>query len=596
MSAIIPKLVMDDTLGIDSQINYAVEKSAMMISHKRQKCDSANANSLKFSISIPSPTTVVDTEFLVETRYTVEYKGIPAAGKYLVSFGESDSIAPFPLHQHCSVLRATINGCSITTNMSQYLDPLLRCMDKEVLKNYACMTPTQLDEVANYSLYKDVPPYAYPNNPFSDYTFDGRGGFKIESISGNELGDNTVEKTVLVTFVTTEPILMSPFHIPGSKNAGFYGVGNIDIEYILGSTNRMVRWIDGAHGLKAKAINSITVSNESYVHYKVLTPNPSDRVLPNVCAQPLMAINPHVTQETSTLATGLTATTITNSVTLSSCPDKIMVFVRDKHSNQNNATADAYLTIDNIKVNFGNNDNLLASASKQQLYVMSKENGLKMNYQQFTGIATKNDKLFAISAGGAWSQVANTAPSSVGANVATTGSIVVLGVARDVTVSESFFAPGSQGQFGLSVSVTYTNNLGYTVQPEIIVCDIQSGVFLTSNRVSTPYYGVLSKDMVLQALEQEPIYNETLYRAIGGAGIFSRLKSFALKHMPTALSFAKQALANNSNHENEKVAKASKIGHSVLDNLGYGGESGGYLTGGESGGAKNKRIAKHLAK
>lgn len=593
MTTILPKLVFDDTLAIESQINYAVEKSGMAINHKKQRANTATSTSLKFDLNIPSPTTVVDPEMLVEVKYIATYTGVPAAGKYLVNFGDKgDCIAPFPLHQHASVIRANINGSAVTANVNTYLDAYLRCLPRDKLAKYSSMTPTQLDEYANYADLA-VAPWYVPNSPFTDYgnTWGDhipRGAFKIDSIVDNTVGDGTAVKNVVVSFTTVEPILMSPFHQPGSKSAGLYGVGNIDIEYVLEglSNTRFARWIAGAHGPGAKAISNITLGQDAYCHYRVITPNPADRIPPSVSVVPLQQINPHSTQESGQLAIGATATTTTNTLTLSACPDKIMIFVRDRKSNLRSTSADAYATINRLKIGFGGQDNLLAGASQQQLYVMSKEAGLEqLNWQQFSGKARKNQGKWAISAAGIPELVTEDANRG---DYALTGSVVILQCGRDLAIPESYYAPGSQGSFALSVEVEYTNHLGYDITPEVIVCDIHSGVLVTSNRVSTPFFGVLSKEMVLNALTQEPIFHSNLERAIGGS-FWSKAKAFATRHLPAALGLAKNALGQ-VNTGNANVNKAASMGQKALGALGYGeGEEGGYLTGGA-----NKRIAKHL--
>ena len=595
MTTIRPKLVFDDLLGVEDSINFAVEKGPMAINYKAQKANSATPNSLKFDIVVPSPTMVFDTRPLVKTQFSVTYTGLPANGKYLVNFGASDCIAPFPIHQNCSVIRANINGSALSTNINTYLDAFLRCLPKDILAQYSSMTPTQLDEYANYADLL-VNNFFVPNSPFSDYGNSWeqvpRGAFKIDSIVGNTVGDGAV-KVVTVTFTSVEPILMAPFHLPNAKSAGLYGVGNVDLEYILEglSNTRMCRWIHGAHGPGAKAITDIQVSSASYVYYKVATPNPADRILPSVSVVPLQSINPHITAENVVLDIAATATTYTSAVTLSSMPDKLMIFVRNRKSLQTSESADAYATITGVRITLGSQDNLLGGATPEQLFLMSKESGLEqMNYQQFTGFGRRNQTLY---------NVANppvlVAQDPAHADFALTGSILLLDVGKCLTIPESYYCPGSQGSFQIACEISYKNNLGYAITPEVVVCDIQSGVLVTSNRVSTPMFGLISKEVCLKAIaEQEPIFHSQLERAVG-AGFWSRAKAFASKHLPGLLTHARNALGNVKS-DNPNIQALANVGHTGLKSLGYGENEGGYLTGGEmtGGRASNKRITKHL--
>jgi hypothetical protein len=122
-----------------------------------------------------------------------------------------------------------------------------------------------------------------------------------------------------------------------------------------------------------------------------------------------------------------------NSIQLSTVPDKLIVFVRRPVGSQTCSGTDSYLTITNISVNWNNQAGLLSSMSPEQLYMFSVQSGLaNLSWDEFSGqvVSLLGD------ASNSLHQPRNTY-TGVGANLAggnnpgfqylaTTGSILVL--------------------------------------------------------------------------------------------------------------------------------------------------------------------------
>ena len=72
------------------------------------------------------------------------------ANEFLINYGITDALAPFPLHSLVTTMTATINNNPISQNMMDTLPILLRMVDSEEFAKYDSMTPTALDYLADY--------------------------------------------------------------------------------------------------------------------------------------------------------------------------------------------------------------------------------------------------------------------------------------------------------------------------------------------------------------------------------------------------------------------------------------------------------------
>jgi hypothetical protein len=74
-----------------------------------------------------------------------------------------------------------------------------------------------------------------------------------------------------------------------------------------------------------------------------------------------------------------------NSIQLSTVPDKLIVFVRRPVGNQTCSGTDSYLTIKNISINWNNQAGLLSSMTQEQLYMFSVQSGLaNLSWDEFS--------------------------------------------------------------------------------------------------------------------------------------------------------------------------------------------------------------------
>ncbi|MFM7987816.1 MAG: major capsid protein V20 domain-containing protein, partial [Candidatus Fonsibacter sp.] len=101
----------------------------------------------------------------------------------------------------------------------------------------------------------------------------------------------------------------------------------------------------------------------------------------------------------------------------------------------------------------------------------------------------------------------------------TNGTILVLKSAEAIQLSEEYYAPGSLGSFKLQIKLDVQNNT-YQDWPggsyEMVIIPMQSGVFVNERGTSSTFLSLLTKQDVLDALQQQPYSNYEIRKMVGG--------------------------------------------------------------------------------
>ena len=159
--------------------------------------------------------------------------------------------------------------------------------------------------------------------------------------------------------------------------------------------------------------------------------------------------------------------------------------------------------------------------------------------------------------------------STAGANlgvqyVPTTGTILVLNFAEVIQLTEEFYAPGSLGSFNLQLQVTVENNQNYNWagnEYELVIMVMNSGVCVNERGTSSTFIGLLTKQDVLDALQQQP-YNSNEVRRMVGGGFLDSIRS--------GLGWIKSKLPMVRGVFEHVPHQYAQTGANVLKALGYG--------------------------
>jgi hypothetical protein len=241
---------------------------------------------------------------------------------------------------------------------------------------------------------------------------------------------------------------------------------------------------------------------------------------------------------------------------------------------------DSYLAIQNIRINFNNQAGLLSTFSKEQLYDSTVTNGgvRNLTWEEFSGVtlsagggvslrfpslghysAAPYNRLSGVGAGTLGSQ-----PATGLRLVPTTGSILSLRFGTDIQIPEEFYAPGSIGQFNLSVTVSVANlTKDVWSNYELVLLVENPGVLITDRGSSSSFVGMLSKDAVLQTKDSSD--HVTLGYArhmVGGGWHHSALNGLRWLHNH-GITAAKNFVRDHINHPiaNKAVEVASALGY-----------------------------------
>ena len=549
--------------GITSQLTYAVMSGGSSVNYQSFPAISPNSTSITFNVNVPSENTLVNREVLIRTKinFTMEITGV-ASGSYALALGEKDAPAPFCLNQLFQTATAQINNTSVSVNSQDVLPSILAMTSQEEVSKYNGMTPHLLDNY--YFNFGDISTTGN-NNPLANYqqanynpAYNPRGTHPIKIMGINRLvASGSVNSKTLLSSGTTdvftiglqievcEPIFcLSPFLYgsPEFNSQALVGVSNINFNFNIDSAFRRF-WTSANSGYTLNSIKggisvpTDTTNNTSSVFpdcemlVNFISSQPEDRIeARNVV--PYLDLPRYITAIGTTLtASASPTTTLTaNNITLNQLPDYFLISVRKRIQDLKYYEASGFLAIQNIKINLNNVSGLLSTASKEELYRISRKNGSQQSWEAFSGQVQK----FATA-------------SATNASVAlmpTIGSVLVLSPAMDLSLP-SYLSNGSLGSYNLSFTIDVKNYTSADItNSEIVVIACNSGVMTTIAGSSSLYTGILTKQMVIDAKAMgalDPIQSSQYVRLVGGTMNEKMLSNVG--DMPMTKEYDKQAYA-----------------------------------------------------
>jgi hypothetical protein len=466
----------------DVEKNHVVLMGGLRVTEQVHPADSWGSAGAKpvqalWTINPPSTQTITDRYMRIRTYWEIEVDAD-------LELGTNDALRQFPVSSLCDVLTVQINGESISDNVADKLHALL-CFgnDRETRQGCVSTTPTAPD---NYQRYSDWGTYGSAKNPLANYgesTFDPRGGFPITPDPITPLRKFKV--------VLTEPIFMSPFlNGLSPQDEGFVNVNQFNIAYRWKSDLSQIL----SHSSLGQAIT--VVNTTMYQTPEILTtfitpdltqPIPQMQILPYYKSQDYI-------KTIKTLADGESFTAISDSIKLSQIPRKLYLFCRHQRSSANQNTSDSFLRIERLNVLWNNQSGLFSSATSQDLYEISRSNGLNLSWSQW-------DKY--------------------------RGSVMCIEFGKDLGLLDNE-AAGCQGQYSLQIQMEVQNVSGEAFTPEFYQVFLMEGTFSIAENMGRASLGNLTKEAVL-ASKESPELDYHKYQSLQGGSFWSSLKNFVHK-------------------------------------------------------------------
>jgi hypothetical protein len=547
-------LVKDPRLDVSDSIKYAVVKGGQNVTVAPFKRISESTSQIVFNIQVPSEQTIVDRRVLLHTKLTVVATGSS-------SYGINEALAAFPLAQLMTVLSVTINNNTVSINMQDALPVIIRMLCEDDLSWYNSSSPTFADMLGNYGIVGGL------NNANSalwgcnDSHRAHRGSFAPVSYAS---GSGTY------VFDLYEPLLISPFIYGNLKanNQGFYGIQNMNIIINLASNGSRVWRGPSTRGgslsfadpsYSASTVSGVSFSvNDSTLLFNFLTPHPSDLMparnivpfyeLPRYITSSSDAVSAAVYSGVNTTTPGGTSNISLNTLQLNQIPDKLFLYCRLAANKQSWGNPDVALPITQVAIQFNNNAGILSTATQGNLWQMSRDNGITSTWTDWVGVGVCGST------------------SAQGGTISlqpTVGSYLCLEFGKDIQLTEDFYAAGSLGNFNLQVNVTVQNNTLYAINAsgapelEVVLITMNSGVFVNERGTSSTYTGILTKQDVLEASQQDHYTYNDIERMVGG-GVMGFLKSVGKKVVSKAKSHLQEHGADYANMAKEHAMKVGK--------------------------------------
>lgn len=610
----IEKLSVFDPRIVQQRPKFAVDKGALSNTNAPFNAIAATSSQMTFNIQVPSLNVFMDRELewttgvnmsmavAVDTNSITPPIGPAGTGTTIpvVAFGKDVALAAFPLQSMCSTMTATINDTVATINTSDVLYEVLRLVDRKhnkLRKN----TPSMLDKYQLYNnavgainnplaSYYDATDYDnIPNGAFWDVVFTDATGTQLTGSGVYNDGVKNVAYTngvpvltsdganlytsynIYFRFRATELLVLSPFifNEECGDSVGLFGVQNVQLVFNFQSAARLIRNASQASGVNTRTVSAVQFNGSApFVNPRVnvmfLTPS-LDIALPPKSVVPYLEYPRYISTPNQQILAGQSATLQSQTITLPQIPDMLVIYAKPQVY-ANNGVADFYLPIDQISVNFDNFAGLLSSHTAEQLYAMSVDNGLHMDWNTWNGAG----------------KVVNNNPSAAlsvadANNVALVGGFLVLKMGKDITL-QAGQAPSVVGNYTLQFNCRVNNRTADPITPALYVIAVNSGFFETQQGSSRIVKGVLTEQEVISAPPAPYGSRADLERMVGG-GFMSKLG--------TALNKAKGLLMNPAVREGAKaLARASgnkylSSAADLADAVGLG-VSGGMRTGGRA--------------
>jgi hypothetical protein len=599
MSSDFGKFSIYDDRIIQARPAYGVYKGGESVTNTPFKAISQNSAQHTFNCNVPSPNIFVDRAVDWSSECTVSFMasvnvadaGIAndatAGNVPVITYGKDFALSAFPLHSLTQTMTATINDVVVSMNTQELLPQILRLTDyRKNLVQRTC--PSMLDTYADYddgfgSMNTPLNSYfesiagtyatngAYGRVAFCDpnngqllvgagtYTF---GGVAVWYNNGVPHCGNANPATgrnanlgaglpIGLYFKSTEKLVLPPFIFADSKemSTGLFGinafqllmnmVGSAGLQRVIRATSENNRTIT------ANSVNWVANGfNNSTLNVVFITPSLA-LPLPAISSVPWMEFARY-TSACGAIPAGLSQLQ-SNNIVLPCIPDYFMIFVKPLVSQYAYSDADYLLPITNINLQFNNFAGLMNSMTQEQLYHMSIQNGLEVDWNLFYGASA-------------------TAPQNAVLNtlVRTCGAPLLIKPAKDFHLSQGL-ASGVNGNFNVQFNLTVDNLTGGTLASNTcliyLVC-INSGFFESHGGASRIIRAPINEADVINAQSIGAVGKQRLERMVGG-GFWDKISSVInkasdiYKDTKPALSAIKNALPD------------SKV-KAVLGKVGYG--------------------------
>lgn len=533
----------------ENHVTFVVEEGAAVASYTPLVSSSHSTQNTVFNLNNIADRTCRDSRLALGMTLTVTLNVTNTDGvnPHTVINADNFGLKQYPLNRAINSVQHSINQASYTMRSNQILSEIARVnalpMDSDFFEN------TQPDMIDSYA--KASGSNLTPIGPYTN-TLLGDGVFKPRSL-GYTVTGNTIAAGATAAVTITVPLyepLITPFCNISSKNRrGLYAITGeiVNIQWVSDLFNNMFAF-DAPTNI---TLNSATVGVGANATLYTIYLTPQEGYFPEIPRESVYPYNDYsiFSNDIGPCNAGATLAGVTSQVVnFTNIPQKILVYARLSNNARTSSTPDKYLKISRVNAVFDNGLPQLSNATTDQLYDVSKRNGLQMPRAAFAQRCL-NEALVAASG----------AQPLYGC-----GSVLALDPALDLGLRYES-ASGSAGRYIFQVTLDLTNETDLNFSAvTLFVVGINSAVL---ERVGTEYRNYLISlpvDVLAEAKALAPVDHQTYMDAkhsnafLSGGGIGDWFKK--------AYQGIKKAAKWGLKHQDD-IGKAIDVGQKLYQDV-----------------------------
>lgn len=490
----------DNRLKLDQERFFTVEVGASQNTYRQVNASSFTNSNAQFTIIPPSTTTLLDRKLYIKfPRIQIDFTGTNATGNGLLNYGVHDALRAFPINSIISSMDIKLNDNRVSLTNQDLFPYLLRYYSADMENNNYDLSqcPNMQDQFQEYENGIGAARSELANYKSSDPFYNPRGAFPVLSFT-NAAGGTTAR----MVFDITEPLFISPLMWGNQpQQSGFVHLTNLDININFSNLERI--WSHANRtGITLTAIN-VSFLDAPQILCNFLSASPLDTYIPREVVYPYYDVQRYTTDVVG-VNPGNVRTVTSNSVKLSSVPERIYAFVRKSNNTINQSvnskvnSTDTFASMLRMSVDFENQNSLLANASQYDLYRIARRNGVMMSWAQWSGEAFVDG---------------NNPPTFFYGP----GSIMCLNVAKDIS-NQVLAPPGTLGEYQLQVTVDFQDirSAGAAIDYSLYIVCVYPGTLTLSPGRASLQVGVLSQADYMNAKDMKELLNNESNVYTGG--------------------------------------------------------------------------------
>jgi len=264
------------------------------------------------------------------------------------------------------------------------MDVISHCLDDDVHKVNCLDSVYRRDNFTQYLMGQQA-----NNNPLRSYkdgTYEsparGDGYYNLIAMDSTAVAAGANNQERKVTIESTEAVLCPPFFFEKKEEQpAIFGVNNLDVEINWNGNLGSSLWsrIEAAGGVTA-TITGVNVL-KSVLYLETITPQ-MGYVIPKQIQYDVFNMRSYI-QGGYSVDAGASQTLQLNNIMLGgSCPTRLFVFARRNGQSLTPLQGNTFLRINQVTCQFNSTLGLLSTASPQQLWDLSRKNGLEQEYEE----------------------------------------------------------------------------------------------------------------------------------------------------------------------------------------------------------------------